>query len=692
MVLAMLWAAAAAAGEPSPGAIEELRVEGSHLGIVDERARAAQTPGGVTVVDMDELKERTVASLADAFRYVPGVWSSSSYGADSVFLSSRGSNLDATDYDGNGIKLLQDGLPVTTADGNNHNRVIDPLSAQYATVARGANAMIYGASTLGGAINFASPTARDRSGVELRLNAGSHGLGMIRATAGGVLDESLDGIVTVEAKAWDGYRDHSEQKRQGVYANAGWQVGDSVTTRFYGTYLRNDQALPGALAQDELEDDPDQASANAVGGHFQLDVDTWRIANKTTWLLGTDRQLELGVSLERQKLFHPIVDKVLVDFDGPGPLEPIEVFSLLIDSDHQDAGATARYQHLWGNHDLLFGVNYGNNRVDGRHYRNAGGRKNGLTTLIDNEAESWELFAVDHWRLTNRLTLVLAAQRSLADRKVRSRDVNGGVLAPKGDYSSVSPRIGATWETGSDSRLYTNLSRLYEPPTNFEVEDDVRASNETLDAMRGTVVEIGTRGSRSFGADNRWYWDASAYWAWIRDEILSVDDPSAPGTSLTTNVDDTVHAGIEALIGAQLRPSAESTYAIEPALSVTVNRFAFDGDSMYGDNQLPAAPDYVLRGELLYRADAGYYFGPTFDLVGDRWADFANTYQVDSYGLLGLRTGWEGRRWRVFFEVHNLLDESYVATHSVRNVAGANDRILYPGAGRSAYAGLVVAF
>ena len=92
---------------------------------------------------------------------MPGVWAESSSGSDELFFSSRGSNLDATDYDKNGIKLLQDGLPVTTADGNNHNRVVDPLSARYAIVARGANALTYGASTLGGAIDFISPTARN---------------------------------------------------------------------------------------------------------------------------------------------------------------------------------------------------------------------------------------------------------------------------------------------------------------------------------------------------------------------------------------------------------------------------------------------------------------------------------------------------------------------------------------------------
>jgi iron complex outermembrane receptor protein len=132
--------------------------------VVTDRALQSEidvTAGAVTLIDGDELRERNTSSLADLLRYVPGLWAESSQGADAMFFSSRGSNLDATNYDMNGIALLQDGLPVTTADGNNHNRVLDPQSARFATVARGANALKYGATTLGGAIDLSSPTARN---------------------------------------------------------------------------------------------------------------------------------------------------------------------------------------------------------------------------------------------------------------------------------------------------------------------------------------------------------------------------------------------------------------------------------------------------------------------------------------------------------------------------------------------------
>src|SRR5690606_3013840 len=151
------------------------------------------------------------------------------------------------------------------------------------------------------------------------------------------------------------------------------------------------------------------------------------------------------------------------------------------------------------------------------------------------------------------------------------------------------------------------------------------------------------------------------------------------------------HAGIEALLRGELFLDDRARHALTLTLSGTLNRFEFDDDPVYGDNDLPAAPEYALHGELLYRHAGGLYLGPTFDVVGDRWADSRNTFRIDGYRLLGLRGGWEGASWRLFVEVRNLLDEDYVATHSVRADAPADAALLDPGLPRSVFAGLTLA-
>src|SRR5688572_17912857 len=89
-----------AAESATPTTLDAVQVRSAAL----ERIQAEQalTPGGVTVLDGDAFHERAVATMADSLRYVPGVWAESGTGGDAMFISSRGSNLDATDYDNNG--------------------------------------------------------------------------------------------------------------------------------------------------------------------------------------------------------------------------------------------------------------------------------------------------------------------------------------------------------------------------------------------------------------------------------------------------------------------------------------------------------------------------------------------------------------------------------------------------------------
>ncbi len=652
-------------------------------------AQRASTPGGVTIVDGNELYGRHVNNMADMLRYAPGVFADSGYGNDELFFSSRGSNLDAVDYDKNGVKLLQDGLPVTTADGNNHNRVIDPLTARYASVARGANALTYGASTLGGAIDFTSPTARNSAPLSAFFDGGSFGSLNGRVTLGGA-GEKVDGLLTVEGRQFDGYRDHSNQERWGLYANAGWQPSTATHVQLFATYVNNDIRLPGALTRAEVDADPDQASAAALSGDYGKVVKTARVAAKVTRSFGVNGSLSAGLSYEGQSLFHPIVNQVFVDFDGPGPNPPVEVFSLLIDTDHRDLGAMVRYDRRMGTHDLLVGLNYGGGSVEGGNYRNLSGRPNGISEYVDNTAHSVEAFVTDRWRASDRWTVVFGAQAVSAGRDVLTTNATTGAVSnPNARYSSFNPRAGVIASMNA-GEVYGNVSRLFEAPTTFQMMDDVRGGNATLDPMSGVVAEVGWRSTSGQPSGTRWNWDIAAYFARISDEILSVDDPNAPGNTLVTNIDTTTHAGLEALVGSSFEVGG--THRIEPRVSFTLNRFHFDDDPFWRQNRLPAAPTYAMRGEVLYRHARGFYAGPTFDFIGERYADFANSYSVDGYQLMGLRAGVSGRRWEVFGEVRNLFDVNYIATLSVLNAAPANARVLYPGAPVSVYTGLRYSF
>ena len=79
-----------------------------------------------------------------------------------------------------------DGIPINTADGLFDLFEIDPTAYRYVEVYKGANALRYGANSLGGAINFVTPTGRDASPFEARFDAGSFGFVRGQASTGGV--------------------------------------------------------------------------------------------------------------------------------------------------------------------------------------------------------------------------------------------------------------------------------------------------------------------------------------------------------------------------------------------------------------------------------------------------------------------------------------------------------------------------
>ena len=88
--------------------------------------------------------------------YVPGVFAQPKWG-DDTRLSIRGSGL-SRNFHLRGVQLYMDGIPINTADGYGDFQEIDPTAYRYVEVYKGANALRFGANSLGGAINFVTPT------------------------------------------------------------------------------------------------------------------------------------------------------------------------------------------------------------------------------------------------------------------------------------------------------------------------------------------------------------------------------------------------------------------------------------------------------------------------------------------------------------------------------------------------------
>ena len=625
------------------------------------RERIERTPGGANIVDAETYRESRTSALNDALRYSPGVFVQPRFGSEEARISIRGSGIQRT-FHLRGVKILQDGVPVNLADGSGDFQVIEPLAAQYIEVYRGANALQFGSTTLGGAVNFVSPTGYDASALQLRGELGSFGYRRLHGASGGVSGD-VDYFASYSTFDQDGFRRHADQSAQRFFGNAGFRVSPDLETRFYAAYVNTVSQLPGAITKAQLAADPRQANVANVTGDQKRDFDLWRFANKTTLRLGAGR-LELSAYYSDKLLFHPIFQ--------------------VLDQQSHDYGAEIRWvsdARLLGRENRFiagFAPARGDLRDD--RFVNVGGGRGARTNRLEQTATNLD-FYVENQHRVEQWTLVAGAQYSRARRRNVDRFIAGTPADPVSesfdlDYSALSPKLGAIYALRPGVQIFGNFSKSFEPPSFGELTGGLRPVLNR--AQKATTLEVGSRGAAAGTT-----FDVAYYYGRVKDELLTTTTNIA-GANITVNVPRTVHAGIE--LGTTTRLGS-----FELRQAFLYNRFRFDDDPVFRDNTLPGIPKTFLSAEIIYRAGNGFYAGPTLEWSPARYpVDMANSFYADPYALLGVKVGQRiGKAWLWYIEGRNLTDRQYAATTGVaRTLAGADGAQFFPGDGRSIYTGV----
>ncbi len=655
--------AVATAQQAAPHSFDQITVTADRIaptapGEDAARADAARVPGGADVVSAADYGDGRASTFADVFAFSPGVFAQPRFGAEEARLSIRGSGLQRT-FHMRGIYLMQDGVPITLADGSGDFQAVEPLALAYTEVRRGANALEYGGTTLGGSINFISPSGHDGGGFRPRIEGGSFGYRRALVSAGDVLGSS-DYFASISAYEQRGYRDWSRQKNERFFGNAGLKLGAAAETRFFVSAVHSRSQLPGSLTKAQLDANAEQANAASLAGRQKRDFDLYRLANRTVIDFGTST-LELSAGYSYKDLFHPIFQ--------------------LLQQRSNDYNAGIRYINegtLAGRANrLVFGASPSWNRVNDDRFVNLAGRKGARTGASDQRSSNFTAYAEDQLDVGSAWTLVAGLQWTSSQRRYEDLFLSNGDQGLDTSYTQVSPKAGFLWRAARDWTVYGNVSDSFEPPSFGELAGG--AGVDLLDAQTARSVEIGTRGQTA-----RVQWDVSAYSARVHDELLGLNGPGGQPLG-TVNAPRTVHQGLE--LGAQI--------SITPMLSwrssYLWSRFRFDDNATYGDNALPGIPEHFYRGELSWTPGGGYFVTLNTEWSPRRYAvDMQHTLFADPYALVGLKLGRNlDEGLSCFLEGRNLANRTYAATTGViADARGLDAAQFLPGDGRAVYAGV----
>lgn len=246
---------------------------------------------------------------------------------------------------------------------------------------KGGNALRFGANSLGGAINFVTPSGRDPFTNVVSLDAGAFGFRRLQASAGGV-NGPWDGFLTASTQAAEGFRDHSYGEATRVSGNVGYQFSPDFETRFYLNANEVRQRIPGSVTKASALSSPQTAAAGNVALDQQRNINTIRLANKTT-IRFDNTTLDFGAFGVDRHLMHPIFQ--------------------WLDYRYQDYGGFARVtddRKIGGFRNVFVaGVNILNGRIDNQQFANFAGQKGALMSFSLDSANTLKTEPYAIWGL-----------------------------------------------------------------------------------------------------------------------------------------------------------------------------------------------------------------------------------------------------------------------------------------------------
>ena len=648
--------------------------------------RQFDVPGSVHALDAQVLRSGMQVNLSDTLQQVPGVvaLNRNNYAQD-IQISIRGFGARAP-FGLRGIRLITDGIPATTPDGQGQASTVSLTSTDRIEVLTGPLAQIYGNAS-GGVIQTFTREASAQPELFNQLIVGSYGqtrtdwqVSGRTGQVGIVADYSTFGV--------DGYRDHSDTRRQQLNSvitldsqpGTRWKL---VVNMFDMPYAKDPLGLKAV----------DLANPSAAGNNA--------IARNTR---KTVKQDQLGLVLDHQ------IDRelsLMARVYG-GTRNNLQYQAL-----NTWVGLDRRYDG-WGvqlkGKNLLQAVPFewvvgidkdfaGEQRQGGAAA--AGQQSGGPTRNEWNQASNQDFFAQANWFVAERWTLTTGIRSSRVDLTSRDDYLSDGNGSGTVQYKATSPVLGLTWHVTDQWNVYANQGKGFETPTLSEAAYSTNGSsvsgvfNPSLKAATSLHREIGTKWVPSAVTQ------IAAAWFHISTDNDIVSEISTGGKTSYVNATRTVRQGLELSARHQWNRHWK-TLGSFTSIQATYDQGYTTGaaGSIPAGNRLPGIPQQQAFASLQWSQQGfgssgkappgGLETAIDWLARSQLWTSDANTEAAPGYGLVNARLKHRFQpaqllQMEAYLGIDNVSNRTWVGSVIVNQVSG---QFYEPGMPRSWVVGL----
>lgn len=585
----------------------------------------------VYVLTSEQIESSGVSTTSDVLRGIPGVQVDDLFGNGSqINVSVRGFSSTANAN----TLVLVNGRRLNysdTASPDLHH--ILPRDIERIEVLVGSAGSLYGDQAVGGVINIITKRPVDNFH-QIVTRVGSFDYRGIDFSSSRRLAPSLAYRLSAGTFEADNYRDNNAEENTSF---SGLLEYDRDNNSFFIELqeVKNDLELPGALFEDEFEDDPTQINSAFSNDFRNEDISVFR--------LGYAR--DLGAHLLS-------IDLTRRDTDA-------DIFQSFRNNPSEMAGFDDRENNsinpkLSGNFaagvEIPYVVGIDLEEVDYEleipfvFFGTPG------ETISSNEQESKSLYFQINPRLSEKAQLTFGIRHT----DVENDFIDGTAYPDGGDYDDdiTVAELGLAYFVDQQTRVTARLDQNFRFAKVNELA--LAAAGDILDTQTGDSFEVGldlTRGNNQL--------IVSIYRLDLEDEI-EFDPTVGPDfgfgpTGLNVNLDKTRRDGVTLSLSSQLSES----FGLETEVGIVDAEFrsgTFDGKDISGVSDAIAK----LRGD--YRVNDYFSTYLEYNYSSPRYAQGDNANEFGKIGSITVYNAgivYQYKAWDVNFRVNNLVDEEY---------------------------------
>jgi iron complex outermembrane recepter protein len=570
-------------------------------------------------------------SLQEYLTSIPGVFTlnSSNYAQD-LRISIRGFGARAG-FGIRGIKLVVDGIPETTPDGQGQLDNLPLSLIREISVIRGTSALRYGNAS-GGVIDIKT------------LSPGGEGLNSVNVLTGGFGQRqvSLNNgfgngtnsyLLHFTSQKIEGFREHSSVENNIFNLRSSHRLSYKTKLNLQLNHVSSPIAQdPGGLNLEDFQSNPFGARGLNVTYNAGERLTHSKVGASVVSEISAKMVLSAyGFYSER-------------DFDAFLPFENRGVVDL--NRTYGGQGSSLTYES--GDWNFQLGYDWASQNDHRHRYQNLQGVI-GEQSLNQNEIfKGLGGYFIGEWQ-KNNFTLNGGVRYDNNLLSVEDQFLSNGDGSDEMNLSAFSPQFGFSYRLNAFS-IFGGYSSGYETPTLSELSATVNGEggfNKNLDIQQARQIEVGLRyqGEKLQGS-------IVGYSIGTKNDILPFESASFPSQTLYQNIGETRRAGIE----------WEASFQPIPRLSVRVNYNRATNTFKNGNfdgMQLPGIGRDFGQLVVSHQITDDLTLSLRRDYRGKLFANNDNTVSIPKISIDHLELVWNAKRMSLSGGIQYLFNKTY---------------------------------